>query len=76
MTPVLVEWLDAFADTQSWMEITEIDDEPCVVFSVGFLIADVKKGHVTIAQSRNSNEHVDSLLHVPVGMVKNVTLLN
>jgi len=73
--PVLVVWHDAFADTTSWVQPGEIDDEPCIVKSVGFLVPEAKKGHVTLAMSSNSHDFIDTLLHVPVGMVQHVTLL-
>ena len=76
MSPVLVVWHDAFADTSSWMEVADIDDEPCVVNSVGFLIPDAKQGHVVIAMSNNSHDYIDSVLAIPVGMVQQITLLS
>lgn len=76
MTPVRITWHDAFADVEGWMESSDIDAEPCVVQSVGFLIPDAKPGHVTLAQSMNSHDDFDSVLHVPVGMVVNVLILS
>lgn len=72
---VRVTWLDAFAQTDSWIEIDEIDDEPCEVVSVGFLLADAKKDHVVIAQSINANDAIDSVLCIPVAMVAKTELL-
>lgn len=72
---VRLTWLDAFAETSSWMDIDEIDDEPCQVVSVGFLLADAKKDHVVIAQSINDNDSIDSVLCVPVAMVIKTELL-
>lgn len=67
---VKVTWLDAHAVTTGWEAIEELDDEPCVVESVGFLIPDVKKGHVTIAQSIIAdNEECDHVLSIPSKMV-------
>lgn len=75
-TMVMLEWNDAFADTNGWLEPSDIDDEPCVTYSLGWLLPDAKKGHVSIAQSCNTEESVDSVLHVPVGMVVNLLILS
>lgn len=72
---VRVTWFDAFAETSSWIEIDDIDDEPCEVMSVGFLLADAKKDHVVIAQSINDNDSIDSVLCIPVAMVAKTELL-
>jgi len=67
---VKITWLDAHAVTTGWEAVAELDDEPCVVESVGFLIPDVKRGHITIAQSWiASSEDVDHVLSVPAKMV-------
>lgn len=73
---VRVTWHDAFADTRSWIEVSEIDQEPCVTVSVGFLIPEAKKGHVTIAQSFNSEETIDSVLFIPQAMIVKTELLS
>jgi hypothetical protein len=75
MKIVRVTWHDAFADVSGWCSVLEIDDAPCIVTSVGFLCEDAKPDHVTIAQSWNDHEHVDSVLHVPVAMVKSLQIL-
>lgn len=67
---VKITWQDAHALTTGWEAIAELDDEPCLVESVGFLIPDVKKGHLTIAQSWIAgNEEVDHVLSIPAKMV-------
>jgi len=73
---VRISWHDAFALNSSWMVISDIDDEPCLVESVGFLLADAKKGHVVISQSWNSEEGIDSVLAIPVAMVVKTELLS
>lgn len=74
--PVLVVWHDAFSDVSGWSEVVDMDDEPCVVESVGYLVPDAKNGHVVVAQSVNSNGQMDSVLCVPVAMVQRVVLLS
>ena len=67
---VKITWLDAHAVTTGWEPIAELDDEPCVVESVGFLLPGVKAGHHTIAQSViDSNEECDHVLSIPSKMV-------
>jgi hypothetical protein len=67
---VKITWLDAHSVTTGWEPIAELDDEPCVVESVGFLLPNVKAGHVTIAQSIiESIEECDHVLSIPSKMV-------
>ena len=67
---VKVTWLDAHAVTTGWEAIEELDPDPCVVESVGFVLPDVKAGHITLAQSFIvANEEVDHVLSIPLKMV-------
>lgn len=77
MTTVLVTWHDAHSGAESWINIKDLDTEPAEVQSVGFLLVTTDGGkpdHVTLYQSRNE-ESVDHVLHIPVGMVKNIKVL-
>jgi hypothetical protein len=75
-TYVEIIWHDAHALTDSWIELDDIDDEPCVVVSVGHvLLPSVKKDHVVVSQSANSQEQFDCVLAVPVGMIKSMRVL-
>ena len=67
---VKVTWLDAHAVTSGWEPVDELDPDPCVVESVGFVLPDVKAGHITLAQSWIAgNEEVDHVLSIPIKMV-------
>lgn len=73
---VLVVWHDAHSNVTGWEEIDEIDNEPCVVETVGWLIPDAKRGHVVVAQSWiRDSETIDSVLSIPVGMVQQIQIL-
>jgi hypothetical protein len=72
---VLVVWHDAFSMNDGWMTVEQIDDEPCVVHTVGYLIPDSKKNHVVLAQSVNTNDGIDSVMAIPVAMVQRLTML-
>lgn len=73
---VLVVWHDAHAFNEGhWCDETDIDDEPCIVQSVGWLLADKKQGHVVIAQSITNDGSLDAVLAIPVGMVQKVVVL-
>ena len=75
-TKVLVVWHDAHSNVTGWEEIDEIDNEPCEVQTVGWLIPDAKRGHVVIAQSWiTDSDTIDSVLSIPVGMVQQVQIL-
>jgi hypothetical protein len=75
LTYVEIVWHDAHALTDSWIELDDLDDEPCVVVSVGVLLPSVKKGHVVVSQSANTQEQFDCVLAVPVGMIKSMRVL-
>jgi len=75
MELVLVIWHDAHSVGETWMALEEIDAEPCVVQTVGFLIPDGKPDHVVVAQSYNTHDGYDSVLAVPVAMVKQLKIL-
>ena len=77
MTVVLVTWHDAHSGAESWINIKDLDTDPAEVESVGFLLATSDGGkpdHITLYQSRNEDS-VDHVLHIPVGMVKNIKVL-
>jgi hypothetical protein len=57
-----------------WQRPEDIDPDPCVVTSVGYLLAGHKADHVTVVQSLEG-EHVDGPLCVPCGMVRSVVVL-
>jgi len=73
MKPVLVIWNDAHAGSGSWEYLSDMEDTGnYVVKSIGYLIDSKKHGkkkHVSIAQSLSELECVDSVLHIPIGMV-------
>jgi len=69
---VEVVWHDAHADTNTWIDITEIGCDPCVVVSVGILLPETKPDHIVLAQSQNSFDQLDCVLAVPVAMVKSM----
>ena len=68
---VIVTWLDAHADVAGWMTLADIDPDPCIVYSVGFLLDGVKTDHVSLCQS-SSDGRLDSVLHIPRAMVLEV----
>ena len=72
--PVIITWEDAHVVYPGWSNLGEIDPEPCIVHTIGWLIPDIKKGHTVVVQSLgNSTEvtsdHVDSGLAIPNDMI-------
>ncbi len=65
---VKVTWHDAHAENE-WQEISQIDSEPFVVVTVGWLIPNVKPNHVVVAQSIGADDALDGVLSIPSGMV-------
>jgi len=74
-TKVLVVWHDAHSLADGWCELSDIGEEPCVVETVGWLLAERKKNHLVVAQSITSDDALDSVLSIPVGMVVSLTVL-
>lgn len=77
MTVVLITWHDAHSGSESWINIKDLDKDPAIVSTVGFLLATSDGGkpdHVTVYQSRNEDS-LDHVLHIPVGMVDKMTVL-
>lgn len=73
---VKVTWIDAHAATDTWTAVDAIDEEPCIVESIGFLLHEVKPGHVCLAQSLIvEQEDVDGVLAIPSPMVKRLDSL-
>jgi hypothetical protein len=77
VTAVLVTWHDAHSGSESWVNIKDLDLDPAVVQTVGFLLASSDGGkpdHLTIYQSRNE-DNIDHVLHIPVKMVVSIKVL-
>jgi len=73
-TIVLIVWHDAHSVASTWIDVADIDVEPAVVESVGFLLADAKPRHIVLAQSLTGDE-CDHILAVPVEMVRSMKVL-
>lgn len=75
-TRVLVVWHDAHSDNAGgWCELDDLSTEPCVVETIGWLLADRKPDHVVVAQSITSDDALDSVLCIPVGMVRSLHVI-
>jgi hypothetical protein len=73
-TFVLVEWHDAHAFSE-WMNASDLDQEPYLVKTVGWMLPNVKPSHVVIAQSLGSDDQIDGVLSIPVAMVQRTVIL-
>lgn len=78
LSVVLLKWADAHSGAHHWHALGEIEDDgEYIVQSVGWLIPvdeGGKDGHVTLAQSMTPDADVDHVLHVPVGMVRSMSV--
>lgn len=75
MKPKLVQlvWHDAHSISETWTSKSEIESQPCIVSSVGWLIPHAKPDHVVICQSMIlGQDSLDNCLAIPNGMVKQV----
>jgi hypothetical protein len=74
-TMVLLVWHDAHSVSTGWMPTSDIEPEPAVVHSVGWLLPDAKPNHIVIAQSyiEDSSDHI---LAIPLKMVEQIKILS
>jgi hypothetical protein len=72
---VEVIWHDAHTVASTWIEFSDIGEDPCEVTTLGWLLADAKPDHVVVAQSMTDDDSLDSVLCIPVGMVKKVRII-
>lgn len=77
---VMIVWHDAHTEPTSsntWFDHETIGPEPYPIISVGHLLPPVKPDHCSIAQSVATNDGlVDSVLHIPRGMIVRSRFLN
>lgn len=73
---VEVVWHDAHAYRERWLEPEDIDREPLVVCTAGYLIPEAKPDHVTIVQSVNGEGSLDGIISVPCSMVQEVRVIS
>ena len=71
---VELTWLDAHAEN-AWMDVKDLDQEPYQVKSIGWLMTDAKPDHVVLAQSIGTDQAIDGVLCVPVGMGVNIKIV-
>ncbi|NBO54412.1 MAG: hypothetical protein EBU84_07420 [Actinobacteria bacterium] len=76
---VKIVWHDAHSVTDGWVLGKNIENTPCVVESVGWLIENKVDNHLVIAQSwiaSNDEDEYDGVLSIPLGMVVSVEILS
>jgi hypothetical protein len=74
-TKVVVVWHDAHDEADGWMHVDDIDDEPCVVETIGWLLPACKDGHVVVAQSMTSDDMINNVIAIPCGMVRSMRVV-
>jgi hypothetical protein len=75
ITLVKVIWNDAHSLSHSWIDIDDIEDEPWVVETVGWILPEVKKNHLVVAQSHILHESYDNIIAIPIAMVVSCSTL-
>lgn len=77
MTPVRIVWADSHdVGTNEWLDPGALDDGPCIVVTVGYLLPEAKAGHLLVCQSMSDNGDVRGVFAIPVGMVQELTALD
>lgn len=79
-TVVWIKWADAHAGDNGWMDLEEYEDDgEAIVDTVGFLVSvpdhGSKAGHVTVWQTLSDGDGIHPM-HIPVGMVRSMVVLN
>ena len=78
--PLLIVWADAHAGPEQWSSLNEIEDDgEYLVHSIGWLLVTGEGGkdrHVSIAQSWTPTDDVDHVIHIPLGMVRSMSVLH
>lgn len=77
MSAVLVIWHDAHSGSETWVNIKDLDKEPAIVETVGFILPTAdggKPGHITLFQSR-IEDALDHVLHIPHGMIQRIVVI-
>lgn len=77
---VFVKWADAHCGDGGWLDLGEYEDDgECLVETVGFLVPSFEAGgkdkHVTVWQTYMDGEGINPF-HIPVGMVRSITILS
>lgn len=78
---VAVHWQDAYDGENGWTEVKTYEPEQCTVVTVGWLWENCLDGYMTIVGSYMPDEVDDPKtvgmpIHIPVGMVLNVYILD
>lgn len=69
MKLVRVIWRDAHSIGETWADPADLDADPMVVDTIGWLIEGGKPEHVVVCQSLADSGMVDHVLAIPQGMV-------
>lgn len=76
---VLVVWADAHSAPHEWLDPDDMESEgELLVQTLGHLLPvgdGGKNHHVTVAQSMTSEGMVDHVIHIPVDMVRSMSVL-
>ena len=64
----IVSWHDAHAESE-WQDLDNLDQDPYLVKTAGWIIPDAKPNHVVVVQSIGADESCDGVLCIPVAMV-------
>ncbi len=75
---VYVEWDDAWSDSQMVMADSDYYEEPCPMFSVGFLKSEGEQVVICATwgpAAAGHGEHFDRCLSLPRGIIRRITPL-
>lgn len=61
---VRIEWTDSRGPTPRWQFIEDLDEGPCIMESVGWIVAD-REDHIIIAAHVGADGQVSGAMYVP-----------
>lgn len=73
LKPCVVEWFDAFADADNWIARDDLDSEPRLIQTCGWLLPPTIKKHYSVALCYDPEiDHVGSVIHIPKVNVRTI----
>jgi len=83
LTPVMVQWVDAFDGPNGWIEDLEAyRPNQCIPITIGYLWPQIVPGYITLVSTYHWEEEdgeiaaISCPTHIPVGMVKTIKVVN
>ena len=64
----LIEWRDASNDTEGWQSDDALDDDNCIIRSVGFVVKETDN-NLTLAMDEDESGHTNGRGRIPKSLI-------